>query len=91
MWNAGVYQVAFAVFVRAKEDDGAGERSQESRSNSAIQTAPDAFLTNDGGVCGGQRGVLGRYARVALLPCLDRVYRMHQEIPGRASDPTSQH
>jgi len=89
--DACINHVAFTVFVCAKENYRSRERSKHSWYPSTIKSSSYALLSQDGRVRRRHGCVLGRNTCIALLTGLDRVQRVHQEVPSSASNSAGNH
>lgn len=83
--DAELQHMPLAKLVGPKEQDRPREGTQQGREPAAVETAAHALLAKYFVVGSPQGRVFWRHVRVALLPGLDRVQRVHKHVAARAS------
>lgn len=89
--HAIVKHVTLRKLVCAKEHNCTGERPQERREPAAIQSSSYSLLSENCIVRRAEGGVFRRHMRVALLPRLDRIKRVHEHVTSGSSEATGDH
>ena len=89
--DARIEQMSLAVFVCAKKDHSAWERSQHGCLNSTIQAFPNALLSENFDVRIRHGTILWWEVRVSLLTGLYSIERMHQDVTACTPDAPRQH